>query len=187
MNHQPRFFSCLLDDFQDYIYEGFGSLLNKSRSANVGVVFSHQALGDLDKVSEAFKNVVLTNTNVKVVMRMNDPDTCDHFAKTFGTNTSFKVTEKTKDSSRTGDGTIREVEKYNFHPNVFKKLGTGMGIVSIPHRDGVKNIRIKFAMRENLPPTRLPVIDKTPLARQFPPKARAIKDSNETDIPTIPS
>jgi len=88
----PKFFSCILDDFQDYIYEGFGTILNKSRSANVGVVFCHQSLGDLDKVSEAFRNVVLTNTNIKIVMRMNDPETCDHFASTFGTKTTTKIT-----------------------------------------------------------------------------------------------
>ena len=69
-----RFFGCYLDDFQDYIYEGFAALLNKSRSANVGVVFSHQALGDLKKISDSFANVVSTNTNIKVVMSSNDPD-----------------------------------------------------------------------------------------------------------------
>jgi len=180
------FFSCILDDFQDYIYEGFGSLLNKSRSANVGVVFSHQALGDLDKVSEAFRNVVLTNTNIKVVMRMNDPETCDHFAKTFGTKTTTKVTEKTKDSSRTGDGTIREVEQYNYHPNVFKNLGTGLGVVSIPHKNGVRNLRIKFAMRKNLPVVQLPMVDKTPMPLKFPCSVLPPKAQTEETIPETP-
>ncbi len=182
---KTRFFSCILDDFQDYIYEGFGSLLNKSRSANVGVVFSHQALGDLDKVSEAFRNVVLTNTNIKVVMRMNDPDTCDHFAKTFGTKTTTKITEKTKDGGSTGDGTIREVEQFNFHPNVFKKLGIGHGIVSIPHRDGVKNIKVKFAMRKNLDPVKLPIIEKKPRPVAFMENAApAAAAQAESALPT---
>lgn len=180
---KARFFSCILDDFQDYIYEGFGSLLNKSRSANVGVVFSHQALGDLDKVSEAFRNVVLTNTNIKVVMRMNDPETCDHFAKTFGTKTTTKVTHKTKDGDSTGDGTIRDVEEFNFHPNIFKKLGTGIGVVSIPHRDGVKNIKIKFAMRKNLEPVRLPMIEKIPKPIKFmEKKAASPAQQSESDL-----
>ena len=161
---KPQFFSCILDDFQDYIYEGFGTLLNKSRSANVGVLFVHQALGDLSKVSEAFKNVVLTNTNVKIVMRMNDPETCDHFAKTFGTKTTTKITEKTKDGSATGDGSMRDVEEFNYHPNVFKRLGTGHGVVSIPHINGIQNIKIKFAMREDLPAMSLPIIKKVPIS-----------------------
>lgn len=180
---KAKFFSCILDDFQDYIYEGFGSLLNKSRSANIGVVFSHQALGDLDKVSEAFRNIVLTNTNIKVVMRMNDPETCDHFAKTFGTKTTTKVTHKTKDGDSTGDGTIRDVEEFNFHPNIFKKLGTGFGVVSIPHRGGVKNIKIKFTMRRDLEPVTLPKIEKIPKAIKFMEKKTTppIKQS-ESDL-----
>jgi len=182
----PKFFSCILDDFQDYIYEGFGSLLNKSRSANVGVVFSHQALGDLDKVSEAFRNVVLTNTNIKVVMRMNDPDTCDHFAKTFGTKTTTKVTEKTKDGGVTGDGTVREVEEFIFHPNIFRRLGTGSGIVSIPHRDGVKNIKVKFSMKETLPPVALPLIEKKPKPIRFMVRV-ATPQAEQTESDPSPS
>jgi conjugal transfer pilus assembly protein TraD len=184
---KARFFSCLLDDFQDYIYEGFGSLLNKSRSANVGVVFSHQALGDLDKVSEAFRNVVLTNTNIKVVMRMNDPETCDHFAKTFGTKTATKLTQKTKDGDATGDGTVRDVEEFNFHPNVFKNLGTGYGVISIPHRDGVQNIKLKFAMRKPLDPVSLPLIAKIPKPIGFiVNRPTELSTQQENKIPSKP-
>ena len=175
-----KFFSCILDDFQDYIYEGFGSLLNKSRSANVGVVFCHQSLGDLDKVSEAFRNVVLTNTNIKIVMRMNDPETCDHYAKTFGTKTTTKVTDKIKDAEKTGDGTIREVEQYHYHPNVFKNLGLGLGVVSIPHQGGVKLMKIKFSMRKKLPFVPLPNVEKIPKMRTFPPPPDAVFE-NKTE------
>jgi type IV secretory pathway TraG/TraD family ATPase VirD4 len=163
---KPSYFSCFLDDFQDYIYEGFGALLNKSRSANVGVVFSHQALGDLDKVSPAFRNVVLTNTNVKCVMRNNDPDTCEYFAKSFGTSTTEKVTERqTKGlvgDSRTGDGSVREVEEFRFHPNSIRNLGTGEGIVTIPHFKGIKVVKVGFQRREDIEPVRLPRIYKAP-------------------------
>lgn len=159
---QHKFFSCILDDFQDYIYEGFASLLNKSRSANVGVVFSHQSLGDLDKVSESFRNVVLTNTNVQIILRLNDPDTCEYFAKTLGTKTVTKVTEQTDDEKKTGAGTMREVEQYLFHPNVFKNLPSGYAIVSIPHRDGVKRMKVHLAPRPELPISPLPRIKKVP-------------------------
>jgi type IV secretory pathway TraG/TraD family ATPase VirD4 len=169
---------------QDYIYEGFGALLNKSRSANVGVVFSHQALGDLDKVSSAFRNVVLTNPNTKFVMRMNDPETCDHFANMFGTDTTTKITQKVKDGGETGDGSAREVERYKVHPNDIKALGTGYGIVSIPHPHGVKNIRIKFAMRENLPVESLPTIAKTPKPILFQPNgSEQGTHQAETELP----
>ena len=166
---KPTFFSCILDDFQDYIYEGFATILNKSRSANVGVVFCHQSLGDLDKVSEAFRNVVLTNTNIKVVMRMNDPTTCEHFATTFGTIRSTKITEKVSGDEKTGDGTVREVEQFIYHPNEFKTLGLGQGILSVPHRGGVKLLKVKFKPLPDLPRYNLPAVAKTLIPRNFPP------------------
>jgi hypothetical protein len=81
-----RIFAVYLDDFQDFIYPEFAAILNKAREAKISVLFSHQALGDLDKVSPAFRNIVQTCTNVKIVMRMNDPDSCEHMARTIGTS-----------------------------------------------------------------------------------------------------
>lgn len=164
---EPKFFCCYLDDFQDYIYPGFGALLNKSRSANIGVVFSHQALGDLDKVGPGFRNTVLTNTNIKVVMRNADPDTCDYFSRSFGTRTTEKVTERRKrqlfSEQKTGDGSVRDVEEFLYHPNDIKQLGTGAAVVSIPHPKGVKTIKIQCLIRPGLPPIPLDYVDKTPL------------------------
>jgi type IV secretory pathway TraG/TraD family ATPase VirD4 len=161
---KPNFFCCYLDDFQDYIYEGFGALLNKSRSAYVGVVFSHQALGDLRKVSDAFANVVGTNTNIKVVMRSNDPDTCEYLAKTFGTRKSEKVTERrvsgTLGDTNTGEGSVREVEEYVYHPNTIRRLERGQGVIAIPHPRGVKMSLVKFKRRPDLPIVPLPEIHK---------------------------
>ena len=145
---EVKLFSVYLDDFQDYIYQGFGSLLNKSRSAKVAMVFSHQSLGDLERVSKSFSDVVLTNTNLKVIMRTTDPKTCDYFAKYFGTKSSIKETEQTdKDflgTNKTGRGSLRKVEEYIFHPNVFKKIPIGSGLVSIPEIDTVRHLELSF-------------------------------------------
>ncbi|HLD99204.1 MAG TPA: TraM recognition domain-containing protein [Bdellovibrionota bacterium] len=163
-SNKGQFFSCFLDDFQDYIYEGFGSLLNKSRSANIGVVFSHQAIGDLDKVSPAFTNVVLTNTNIKCVMRTSDPETSDYFARSFGTEKAEKMTERRRNTvlgqSKTGEGSVREVEQYVIHPNEIRGQGLGRGIVTIPHAKGMKFLRVAFDRREDLPAVPIPTVQK---------------------------
>ncbi len=119
-------------------------------------------------------------------MRMNDPDTCDHFAKTFGTKTTTKVTERTEGDTKTGHGSVREVEQYIFHPNVFKNLGTGVGIVSIPHRDGVKLMKIKFAMQKNLPAIPLPVVEKKVKPRTFPPSESGATKPHAATLPSGP-
>lgn len=157
-------FSVYLDDFNDYIYPGFESILNKSRSANIGVVFAHQSLGDLQKVSAEFKEIVLTCTNVKIIMRSNDPASAEHFAKTIGTQTSEKKTERRRKAffgqENTGDESVRSVEEYIFHPNVFKsELGLGEGVVIIPHVKGRVVKRVKFQTVPDLPVIRMPIRD----------------------------
>lgn len=170
-------FTVYLDDFQDYIYEGFGSLLNKSRSANVAMVFSHQSLGDLERVSQAFSDVVLTNTNLKIIMRVTDPKTCDYFAKYFGTKSSIKETEQTDKGflgiSKTGRGSLRKVEEYIFHPNLFKKIPVGSGLVSLPEIDGVKHKRICFPRIKPVQGVELKIIEKKPVKEiEDPPKVK---------------
>lgn len=146
---EHKFFSVYLDDFTEYLYEGFVTLLNKSRSANVGLVFAHQAIGDLDAVGPAASNAIMTNSNIKIVMRSNAPDTAEYFAKVVGTKTIEKHTERKRrdflGEDATGDISARETEEYLFHPQIFKQhLGTGWAIVVLPDFEGTKSARVKL-------------------------------------------
>ncbi len=61
----------------------------------------------------------------------------------------------------TGDGSIRDVEEFMVHPNVFKNdLGRGEAILILPHEKGSKSVRIKFGIRKNLKPIEIPEIYK---------------------------
>ncbi len=149
LNRHPKFFSVFLDDFTEYLYPGFVSILNKSRSANVGIVFAHQALGDIKTLGDAIANSILTNANLKVFMRGNDPDSTEYFSKVIGTKKTVKYTERTKSrffaKETTGDASAREVEEFITHPNIFKKeLGVGEAMMVIPHFAGSKTVHIKF-------------------------------------------
>ncbi len=145
----PKFYSVFLDDFTEYLYPGFVSVLNKSRSANVGVVFAHQALGDIKTLGDAIANSILTNANLKVFMRGNDPESAEYFSKVIGTVKAMKYTERTKKSflqnQNTGDASAREVDEFIVHPNFFKsELGVGQAVMVVPHEAGSKAVKIKF-------------------------------------------
>ena len=163
-DRHPKFFSVFLDDFTEYLYPGFVTVLNKSRSANVGIVFAHQALGDIKTLGDAIANSILTNANLKVFMRGNDPDSTEYFSKVIGTVKTIKYTERTKSGFfaskvETGDSSAREVEEFTIHPNKFKKeLGVGEAMMVIPHAAGSKTVHIKFQKFEDIPvPELLPV------------------------------
>ncbi|HXH74079.1 MAG TPA: TraM recognition domain-containing protein [Bacteriovoracaceae bacterium] len=162
---EKKFFSVFLDDFSEYLYEGFVTILNKSRSANVGIVFAHQALGDISVLGDPIANSILTNTNLKVFMRGNDPDSAEYFSKVIGTLTATKHTERQTKSffgvNKSGEMSVRDVEEFDVHPNEFKKgLGVGEAMMIIPHERGAKTIKIKFSKLDDLEPEAMPKPNK---------------------------
>ncbi len=180
---EKRFFSVFLDDFSEYLYEGFVTILNKSRSANVGVVFAHQALGDINVLGEPIANSILTNANLKVFMRGNDPDSAEYFSKVIGTLTATKTTERQTKSlfgvKKSGEMSARDVEQFDVHPNIFKKdLGVGEAMVIVPHERGAKTIRIKFSKLDDLTPEEMPTPEK-PVMPLITEKEETKKESNE--------
>lgn len=160
-----KFFSFYLDDFSEYLTEGFASMLNKSRSANVGVTFAHQSLGDLNPLGDDIKNIILTNSNLKVFMRTNEPDSAEYFSRVVGTTETNKKTERVKThflfgDQGTGDGSSRRAEAFVIHPGVFKnELGTGEAVVVIPHFNGAKTVRLKFQKLPDLPTRFIPLVN----------------------------
>lgn len=149
VSKNKEFFSIYLDDFTEYLSESFVSLLNKSRSANVGVVFAHQALGDLAGLGDGIKNTILSNSNLKIFMRTNEPESAEYFSQTIGTIESLKRTERetagTFGAEKTGEASVRDVEAFKYHPNIFKQeLGVGEAVMIIPHARGSLPVRIQF-------------------------------------------
>lgn len=185
------FFSVYLDDFTEYLTDSFVSLLNKSRSANVAIVFAHQALGDLSVLGDGVKNTILTNANLKVFMRTNEPESAEYFSKTIGTIQSLKLTERQKagtfGSSKTGDGSVRDVEEFKFHPNLFKQeLGVGEAVMILPHERGSLPVKLKFRMVPYLGDQVIPETYK-PIPMSLPHIEDTLIKEVDTKTNTIPT
>ena len=184
---EKRFFSVFLDDFSEYLYPGFVSILNKSRSANVGIVFAHQALGDIQTLGEPIANSILTNSNLKVFMRGNDPESAEYFSKVIGTEKGMKFTERQKKGmfnrmEKSGDMSAREVEEFSVHPNSFKReLGVGQAMMLIPHDRGMKTIKIKFDRFPDVTARELPTVSKAKLELLTVSKPVTQSDENEAN------
>ena len=190
-----EYFSVYLDDFTEYLTEGFVSLLNKSRSAKVSVVFAHQALGDLSSLGEGVRNSILTNANLKVIMRMNESESAEYFSGVIGTTETNKLTERQKSdlfgSSKTGEASVRAVEEYKFHPNIFKQqMGVGDAVVLIPHEKGSLPVRLKLNKLPELDAPEIPVLHKSePIGLKPVPQESAQEDekSNHENLPVAVS
>lgn len=133
------FASVFLDEFSAFVYSGFLGILNKARSTNTAFHISHQSMGDLTEIGDGFAQAIHTNTNVKCVFGVNDPETADFFAKHFGTKDIVEATERASHNlfgeiERSGQLNVRQSESYKIHPNKLKNYTQGKGALSFIHR-----------------------------------------------------
>lgn len=71
-------------------------------------------------------------------------------------------------AERTGDGSVRDVEEFKFHPNLFKQqIGIGEAVVVLPHERGSLPVRLKFRKSPDLDKIALPLVAK-PAPRGLP-------------------
>lgn len=146
-----EFSSLYLDEFGSFVYPGFIGLLNKARSTGLAIHLSHQSLGDIQAVSREFATALHTNTNVKCILGVNDPETADFFAKHFGTRKAEKRTERAEkrgewgDYERTGEMSVRDVEEYKIDPNNLRTYSMGQGAISMIVEGQVIAEEIQFA------------------------------------------
>jgi conjugal transfer pilus assembly protein TraD len=133
------FIPTYLDEFAMFACPEFSDLIAKARSAGLALHFSHQSVGDLEGVQPGFLNQIIDNTATKIVMRINDPDTAEIFARAFGTFETGQLTKTVTnatdlDSAEVeGAGSLREVKEFRVHPDHFKSLPVGAGAVLVAH------------------------------------------------------
>ena len=145
-----------LDEFASFACEEFADLISKARSAGYALHFAHQSIGDVLEISPGFLNRITDNAATKIVMRINDPDSAEFFAKAFGTRLYQKATQRVTNAKQLDaaevleEGSIREAHQFRAAPDLFKTLPTGQGSVLIAHGEDVPAgasavFRIKFA------------------------------------------
>ena len=130
---QNDFMLLILDEFGQYVSGAFDKFISTCRSANVGVILSHQTNAQLitRDGSDRLAVVVRENTATKVIMRQ--AEEASFWAETFGTAKTFKYTDQVADGAFgtqgvTGTGSLREVDEFHVHPNVFRQLPVGRAV-----------------------------------------------------------
>ncbi|MBI5748064.1 MAG: DUF853 family protein, partial [Nitrospinae bacterium] len=108
----------IIDEFSSFTNEQFIDCLNKGRSAKFHILLAFQELADLQKAGAHYLGQVLGNTNLKIIMRQELPQSAETFAKLIGTKTTVKETMQVgEDNMVTGTGSMRSVEEFIEAPN----------------------------------------------------------------------
>lgn len=141
-------FYMYLDEFSNIIYKGFKELINKAREAKVGIIFGHQALGDIGQCGPEIENIILTNSNNKVFFKNDDDKSVKYFSTVLGTQTI----ERRVESFSTAGGVVtpagftkKEEQEYVIHPDDLRNILLGEGVVKIDTLHGriIKKINFK--------------------------------------------
>lgn len=158
-SHQRDLLPIFLDEFAAFASPEFAPLIAMARSAKFALHFSHQSIGDLVNVDKGFVSQITDNSGTKIIMRINDPDTADYFAKSFGTKLINKITQRitktdvNESGELVGEGSSREAHQFRANPNLLKTLPTGMAAVLMAHGEdtleGASHVfKIKFPRLE---------------------------------------
>ncbi len=115
------------------------ALLARARAAGMCVLLATQDLSDLDRIDIHFGSSVLANTAVKIIHRLDVPESSERMAKAAGTFETWKETIQIAHKSAgplslatggsTGVGTLRPVHEFRVPPDELKTLGNGHAVV----------------------------------------------------------
>ena len=130
-NNVPRleraFTPIYVDEFNCFAFDAFGDFMSKCGGAGFALTLAHQSLGQLNKRGDYFKDEIMDNANIKIILRQDSPDTIDEFARMIGTHDKTEYTAQVEESllvgkRDTGVGSKRLVEAFNIGPNLIRQL-----------------------------------------------------------------
>jgi hypothetical protein len=133
-----------LDEFASFAYNGFIDLIDKCRSARVGLLLAHQSLGNLqrDNLTKSFKDEVVDNSFCKFFLTLKD-QTAEWASRQMGTRKILKktltighATEQTDTRGRQSHTLAfrEEFEPYVQPSDLHVEMGHGYG--NVVGRDG---------------------------------------------------
>jgi len=129
-----HFFPVFIDDAASFLDLGFVDFLNKSRASRIAIALFHQSLGDLYfRSAPNFQQQVIENTNVKIILRQDDPFAVEKFSKIAGTRRTLIPTYQTEErltgKGMTGTGSVREGQTFRIEPDLIRALKRGEAVV----------------------------------------------------------
>lgn len=128
---QNRLNFLVVDEFAALGATGLIDAVERSRSHGAAVMLSAQSYSGLNVVGEGFLERVSTSTTVKLIHRSEAE--AETLAQLIGTRKGWAETQQTFEDldalgsqfRASGQGSLREVDKFKIHPNTFRTLAPG--------------------------------------------------------------
>ena len=128
---QNRLNFLVVDEFAALGATGLIDAVERSRSHGAAVMLSAQSYTGLGVIGEGFLERVSTSTTVKLIHRSEAE--AETLAQLIGTRKGWAETQQTFEDldalgsqfRASGQGSLREVDKFKIHPNTFRTLAPG--------------------------------------------------------------
>lgn len=128
-NPELKPISIFFDELSSTIHEGFIDLQNKCRQAGMEITYATQGPSDIDKISPTLTQQIFENTNNLFIFNQMVPVHTEFFAKMCGTVTREKNTHVIDEGLKQNSGTVRDVEEFLVHGNIFRNLKVGQCVL----------------------------------------------------------
>lgn len=140
---------CCVDEFSALGGTALKNLFERSRSYGLGVCLATQVGASLEEYGPSFKKSVMKNSNVKIYH--NQGEDAEERSNTWGTEKGWQETKQLFDdrdllgtqTRASGQGSLREVDRYAVHPNLLRKLSPGEAYIAVgsekPQRVKIRN------------------------------------------------
>ncbi len=129
-----HFFPVFIDDASSFLDVNFIDFLNKARASQYAITLLHQSPGDLViRRDFAFQQQVIENTNIKIILRQDDPQSVEKLTKIGGTQrtviSTYQTEEKFLGKDFTGVGSMREAQAFCVDPDLIRRLKRGEAVL----------------------------------------------------------
>jgi len=136
--------ALFFDELSSTIHEGFIDLQNKCRQAGMEITYATQGPSDIDRISPTLTAQIFENTNNLFIFNQMIPAHTEFFARMFGTLTGEKKTRVMENNQTQDSGSVREVEEFLVHSNIFRNLKVGQCVFMQRNPKRVDLINVRF-------------------------------------------
>ncbi len=142
-----------IDEAHNVLVPEFQRTFEMARSAGIGVVLIHQSKQQLDEIKRGMFENIFNNTNIKIILRTEDPETRKYLAEYFGQTLRYFV-----NVSKGGENPFRKpidlvlphwseiaMQRYDYkiRPEEFLELSPGEGFIAVGDKH-VLGVRAKL-------------------------------------------
>ena len=143
-----------IDEAHNVIVPEFQRMFEMARSAGIGIMLIHQSKQQMDEIKKGMFENIFNNTNIKLILGAEDPETKKYLAEYFGQELKFFI-----NVTKGGENPFRRpldavlphwseiaMQRYDYkiRPEEFSELEIGTAILAVGPRNDLKGVKGKL-------------------------------------------